>query len=52
MGKKQKKKVTQGKKKPQKSCIENETGINHCSCILLNCICKDYDSDAVPLSRG
>ena len=50
MGKKQKKKVTQGKKKPRKSCIEeiegDETGINHCSCILLKCICKYYDSES------
>ena len=50
MGKKQKKKVTQRKKMPQKSCIAeiegDETGIDRCSCILLNCICKGYDSES------
>ena len=50
MAKKQKKKVTQGKEIPQKSCIaeieEDETGIDHCSCILLSCAWKGKDSES------
>ena len=48
MGKKQKKKATQGKKKPQKSCIaeieEDKIGIEYCSCDSLSGTCNDEDS--------
>ena len=48
MGKKQKKKVSQGKKRPQKTCAaeneEDRSGIDSFSCDSLSGACNDEDS--------